>query len=121
MRARRRSWLALIGLVCAAGAVGAQPAAEPRLRFDPFARPDLGTAKSASYAGTRAASEWSPVLTATLLAGPGSLANLGGVVLELGQETRGYRLVEVREFEAVFEHAGERVVLPVTAPRGGTR
>jgi hypothetical protein len=54
-----------------------------------------------------------PVLRATLVAGEASLADLGGVVLAVGEQTHGYRLVEVREFEAVFERGGENLVLGV--------
>ncbi len=48
-----------------------------------------------------------------MVAGERSLANLGGVVLKLGEDTHGYRLLEVREWMAVFSKDGERVVLAV--------
>lgn len=112
---------ALAAATLAAGPLAAADDDAPRLRFDPFARPEPGAAGGGYRDGARPAVAWAPVLTATLVAGPESLANLGGVVLALGQETGGYRLVEVREFEAVFEHAGEPVVLRVTRPRKGTR
>ncbi len=50
------------------------------------------------------------------MAGEHSFANLGGVVLKLGEETHGYRLLEVREWTAVFSVDGERVVLAVVPP-----
>ena len=113
MRALR---LALV-LVC----LGASPATEavgsgergPSPRFDPFDRPALPgdvTARRTSSAS------WSPWLKATLVAGENSLANLGGIVLKLGEETHGYRLLEVREWTAVFSRDGERVVLAVVPP-----
>ncbi len=86
----------------------------PRLRFDPFVRPDLSAAAVTDPTAAREG-QWSPVLNATLVAGERSLANLGGVVLGIGEETHGYTLVEVRAWEAVFEHGGERTVLPVKA------
>ena len=57
-----------------------------------------------------------PVLSATLDSGAESLANLGGVVLKIGEETHGYRLVEVRLWEAVFDRNGVSVVLAVETP-----
>jgi hypothetical protein len=117
---RERSLLlALIGALAWAVPAGAEPGSERLLRFNPFLRPDLGAAGRGPDQPRAADAEWRPVLTATLVAGERSLANLGGVVLGLGEETHGYRLVEVREFEAVFENAGEQVVLPVEAHRSG--
>jgi hypothetical protein len=56
------------------------------------------------------------VLTATLVDAEQSFANLGGVVLKIGEETHGYRLVEVRIWEAVFDKDGADVVLSVVPP-----
>ncbi len=88
----------------------------PRLRFDPFVAPELGRAAGggAPPPASRDA-DWSPVLSATLVAGDESLANLGGVLLGLGEESHGYRLIEVRPWEAVFEFGGERKTLPVVS------
>ena len=90
-------------------------AGEP-LRFNPFLEPDpaLLQDRGADVAPRRSAGEWRPILRATLVAGEQSLVNLGGVVLRRGEETHGYRLLEVRNWEAVFSRKGERVVLPVT-------
>ncbi len=112
MRALR---LALL-LVC----LGASPATEPvgsgergpSPRFDPFDKPALPGDVTARSSSAPSAS-WSPWLKATLVAGERSLANLGGVVLKLGEDTHGYRLLEVREWMAVFSKDGERVVLAV--------
>ncbi len=81
------------------------------LRFDPFERPDRDRVE---YRGSTAAVVWSPVLKATLVAREHSLVNLGGTVLQLEEETHGYRLLEVRVGEAVFEKGGMRIVLTVT-------
>ena len=91
------------------GESGASP------RFDPFDRPPLPGDISSRRTSTAPAS-WSPSLKATLVAGKGSLANLGGIVLRLGEDTHGYRLLEVREWTAVFSKDGARVVLAVIAP-----
>jgi hypothetical protein len=110
------STLALASL-CLAGAAAAGEARRA-LRFDPFERPDLDTiARAADPSDARPSDdEWAPVLSATLDSGAESLANLGGVVLKIGEETHGYRLKEVRLWEAVFDRNGVSVVLAVETP-----
>ncbi len=90
-----------------------------RLRFDPFAQPGTQAAGSGRPGPAASQRAWSPELRATLVSGERSLVNLGGTILELGKETHGYRLLEVREDEAVFERAGSEVVLQMTGPEGG--
>ena len=105
----------LLGLGFALGVAADEPE-RPRLRFDPFVVPELGRgADGGSQPPASRDSGWSPVLNATLVAGDESLANLGGVLLGLGEESHGYRLVEVRPWEAVFEFGGERKTLPVVS------
>ena len=50
-------------------------------------------------------------LRATLVGGRRSSVNLGGSILGLGDEVAGYRLVSVREGEAVFYKDGESIRL----------
>ena len=90
--------------------------------FNPFAQPDLGSISGAGAQGDASGvgGGWAPVLTATLADGEASLANLGGVVLAIGEEIHGYRLLRVDVFEAAFEKDGATLVLPV-APRDGPR
>ncbi len=111
---------ALLALAVSPLAVAARDD-EPRLRFDPFALPELEERQRESGSRERrrrgTAGEWQPVLRATLVAGDASLANLGGTVLSPGEQTHGWTLVEVRRFEAVFLHQGERVVLGVQHPK----
>ena len=118
-----RSWLhgtLLLAAAALAGSVagGAEGESTPRLRFDPFERPDLrGTARSADAPpGAGSVADWEPVLSATLVGAEQSYANLGGVVLKVGEQTHGYRLKEVRIWEAVFEKDGADVVLYVVPP-----
>ena len=92
-----------------------------RLRFDPFAVPQLERPSDAEAAPAARERGWAPILRATLVAGDDSLANLGGTLLALGEESHGYRLVEVRAWEAVFEYGGERKVLPVTSSEEGSQ
>jgi len=102
--------LALAGACAAAFAATAEPTTSP-LRFNPFLAPPLSDLAAGGATGSSAA--WQPVLRATLQAGEESLADLGGVVLAIGEETGGYRLLEVREFAAVFDHNGEHIELEV--------
>ncbi len=97
--------LALLGF--AAQAADSPP---PLLRFDPFQKLPGSEAASGDDGGTAA---WEPQLKAVLVSGQGSMANLGGVVLKIGQETSGYTLVEVHEFAAVFERGGQRLTLSI--------
>lgn len=102
----------MVSLGCATASAAEAPSERgPALRFDPFARPAL--VESARGARPAEQDSWAPTLRATLMAGDRSLANLGGTVLGVGEESHGYRLVEVRPFEAVFERDGATVVLEV--------
>jgi len=108
-----RPTLLLLCTLLAAGAPAAAGEHAARLlRFNPFARPDLG-GQGQPDAQPAAGEGWAPVLTAALADGEDSLANLGGVILEIGEETHGYRLVRVDVFEATFEKDGTTLVLPV--------
>ena len=109
---RLLSIVLLSGLALPLGAhVGAQELAVGVLRFDPFAEPDLER-PSVEAARKR---RWSPELRATLAAGPQSMANLGGTILNIGDEAHGYRLIEVGEGDAIFLKGNARVVL-TTSP-----
>ena len=108
-------------MASAAASASAAPG-DVELRWNPFVRPDLEPEDDGGGAGGVAASaHWRPVLRATLVSGQRSLANLGGVVLGLGDEAHGYRLTEVRAWEAVFEKGGATVVLPVEREEEGAR
>ena len=54
---------------------------------------------------------WSPELRGTLVSPWGPMVNVDGVILEIGEEIDGFRLVEVREYEAVFVRDGARRTL----------
>ncbi len=84
------------------------------LKHDPFARPLLSAPlPSNTIAGTVAEEEmpWNPQLIAVMVAGKDSLVNLDGVIIRLGEENDGYRLVQVRDREAVFKKGNKRIVL----------
>ncbi len=85
------------------------------LQHDPFVRPQLFAAGNgkASSAGNAVAEEapWHPRLTAVLVAGTNSLVNLQGEIIRMGEAKDGYRLMEVRDQQAVFRKGKKRVVL----------
>lgn len=102
-----------------AGIVPSAFAAGPLLH-DPFARPLLAvpgpnnpvTAKT----GAEAEVPWNPKLTAVMVAGKNSLVNLDGTIIGIGEEKDGYRLVQVRDREAVFNKGKKRIVLKMETP-----
>ena len=53
------------------------------------------------------------VLTGTLMAGSDPMANIGGVILEIGGEVNGYRLVSIAEREVIVEKDGVRKTLTI--------
>lgn len=99
------------GLVVGA-ASHAEPPASLDLRFDPFSRAGWDEGEAPEREPTAGA--WAPVLSATLVDAERSFANLGGIVLLVGEEAHGYRLLEVREWEAIFQQGDREVVLPVS-------
>jgi len=81
------------------------------LRQNPFDRPTFevlqATAPSSNAASS--ASE-SPGLRAVLLAGPKSVVDFGGVIMQIGESANGYELLAVEEGRATFRIKGKRVV-----------
>ncbi len=111
--------LLFAGLAMGSDVLAADAESRIRLRFDPFTQPGAQTAGPGRPGPAGSQPAWSPELRSTLVSGERSLVNLGGIILELGEEAHGYRLLEVREGEAVFERAGSEVVLQMTGPEGG--
>lgn len=86
----------------------------PWLSANPFSRPssEVTVANRARIAGIDGAIP--PLdLKATLVGGENALANVGGTVLRVGEETQGYRLVEVYEDRAVFVRQGKALIVYV--------
>ncbi len=84
------------------------------LKHDPFARPLLSTPlPSNTAAGTVVEEEipWNPQLIAVMVSGKNSLVNLDGIIIKIGEEKDGYRLVQVRDQEAIFKKGNKRIVL----------
>ena len=113
---RSMPWLGAVMLLVPLVA-GAEPAVtEAKLRYDPFQPLSLAPDEVGGAYGAAAKPGWRPVLHATLVGEHGAFANLGGEILRVGESTRGYQLVEVGPWDAVFEHGGSRVRLSVTPP-----
>lgn len=113
MMARYRSWLWV------AITLGIFPTAfaQSPLRHDPFARPLLSTTTPGATGGQTApvdeAAQWTPVLSAVMVAGKNSMVSVDGTIVTLGQEIDGYRLVQVTDQDVVFKRGKKRIVLKV--------
>ena len=109
---RRCGELALLlgVLLSAAYAWASSP---PALRFDPFREPPERPGRASGEARTASDRAFEPVLRSTVIGGERPLANLGGEILAIGEAAHGYRLIEVRAFDAVFLKDGARVRLEV--------
>lgn len=85
------------------------------LHHDPFARPQLGVhapgSTDTAVAVSDPGAQWNPLLTAVMLDGNNSLVSLDGEIIRMGDKKDGYRLIQVREHEAVFKKDGKRIVL----------
>lgn len=116
MSARLRRVLYLsAGLACLPGLA---PAQADGLKHDPFARPVLAPrpAPAAPVPGDSVKAPvpepvWKPELRAVMVAGPKSIVNVAGVLVRIGEQIDGYRLVEVHEETAVFVNNKKRVTL----------
>lgn len=103
--------IAALALIASVAASGSADDERPRLRHNPFDGPRL----DAGYSGTGSGRDsFRPILKATSnAAGENSIVNLGGVILRIGEETHGYRLVGVSDGQAEFERAGAPITLEV--------
>jgi hypothetical protein len=95
-----------------------------KLQHDPFARPALSglqQARPQEPRGNGKATAAAPApklkLLAVMAAGPDSIANVGGVMVRIGDEVNGYRLVEVHERNAVFEKNKTRFSVSISSNR----
>jgi hypothetical protein len=103
-----------LGLVLTA-IFGLPQALADALKHDPFARPLLSTSLSGGNVPLNASAEdevsWDPQLIAVMVAGKNSIVNLDGVILKIGEEIDGFRLVEVRDRKAIFRKGSKRIVV----------
>ena len=119
------------GLACLPGLAQAQA---DGLKHDPFVRPVLAPrpALAAPVPGNAVNAPvpepaWKPELRAIMAAGPKSIVSVEGVLVRIGEQINGYRLVEVHEETAVFVNNKKRVTLslpgiePLRVPRQDDR
>lgn len=107
--------LLALSLGAAASVCGADGDGAHKLRNDPFDqhrtsthRPDLRPEQTAATPQA-----WRPELRAVLVAGDRSMADVGGIIVKLGGEVDGFRLLEVRDRKAVFLKNGTRLTLSI--------
>lgn len=82
------------------------------IQRNPFARPPIEDLQSQNPVESNQDDQvWRPELRGVLVAGENSVADLGGVILKIGESTNGYRLLSVTEAIATFSRKGERVVI----------
>ncbi|MDH3274229.1 MAG: hypothetical protein OEM99_06765 [Gammaproteobacteria bacterium] len=97
-------------------------ATEPQVELlrNPFARPAItelfAAAASVNDVLTRGDNT---ELRAVLVAGPKSIVDFGGVILQIGESSNGYRLLDVGEGTATFNRKGEKVVFSLYEPDQG--
>lgn len=123
MPARGRKAVRLIALGACAVAVANATDAGSSLRHNPFDKPALLAQPAAAEreAGEQAVDP--PRLKGTLVSADSPMVVLEDTLLLLGEEHQGFRLVEVHEGAAVFEHRGDRVRVEIETndKHGGRR
>jgi hypothetical protein len=78
-------------------------------KVNPFARPPVSVQVAGDVPELVATGR--PQLRGVIVAGPGSIANLSGTLLALGEEAAGYQLQTVTDYSATFLHEGETITL----------
>jgi len=120
-----REWMPIVILslsLLGASASAAVPGERQELRINPFMKPDLTSEPDVS--GADSIEERDPAdleLRGTLMAGSDPMANIGGVILEVGEEVDGYRLVSIDEREVVLEKGSVRKTLTMDDGESNTR
>jgi len=103
-------------LILTMAPVVAVSSAEPvDLRRNPFVSTLSSSAGNSSRPDATQLSGKDLKLKGILLAGGQPLVNFGGRVMEPGDEIAGYRLVAVRESEAVFNRNGQIITMSLYA------
>jgi hypothetical protein len=80
------------------------------LQRNPFERPDIKiSAADTAENSNDPANQDDPGLRAVLIAGSKSVVNFGGVILQIGESTNGYKLLAVEEDRVTFRNKGKKV------------
>ena len=96
--------------------------AEPQveLRRNPFERPTVNEfTTNAAIRNNDLTVGGDPGLRAILVAGSKSVVDFGGVILQLGESTDGYRLLTVEEYRATFSRNGKKIVISLYEQQSG--
>ena len=108
----------LVTALFAAAPALAQTAAAGKYKRDPFDWTSLQQAVQKKEAATAKAAAAPPArvprLRAVMRSPSGGQVNLDGVIMSIGDSADGYRLVEVRDYSAVFARKGGTVELEVS-------
>lgn len=83
------------------------------LQTNPFERPIVQEKPATVAAKAQQSAALALQLRATMLAGADSLANISGMIIGIGEEIEGYRLVTVRERDVILSKNGTTRTLSV--------
>jgi len=93
-------------LACCSGFLSAAP----DLKLDPFARPNLVENQAGSGFDQSPETKgvvFEPGLRGTMRSPRGSMANIDGEIIRIGEDFQGFRLLRVTDRSAVFEKFGK--------------
>lgn len=85
------------------------------LLTNPFSNPTIGGVEAATEAVKKAPPVTVHELRGTMTAGANSQANIGGVILAVGEEIDGYKLVSVGQREVILDKDGVQKTLSLDA------
>ena len=106
-------------VVAAMSTFATAQAAEPKVELlrNPFARPATAELVADAVSVNDVLTVGDNIeLRGVLVAGPKSIVDFGGVILQIGESTNGYRLLEVGEGTATFNRKGEKIVFSLYEP-----
>lgn len=115
-RVRRRLLLAVALLAYSAPSWAGSP---PSLNFDPFRKKPAIVEVARTASNPPNEQPFEAILHSTLGGGEHPLVNFGGQILALGEETHGYRLIEIGVFDATFMKDGKTFRLEVVSGERG--
>jgi len=102
----------LSAAIVVAPSLGAHAEEVAELLHNPFSHPEVPSRPSAHGSGANQPQREAKLeLRATLIASEHPMADVNGVILTVGEEVDGFRLVEVDERRAILERDGTKVVV----------
>ena len=107
---RQRLFLIAVATMTCSSAMAAETEYQVTLQRNPFERPAVELLKAdASAINDSRRERQEPMLRGVLVAGDRSVVDFGGVILQIGESSDGYRLLSVGDGEAVFRKNGRKV------------